>query len=163
MWSIFVILFGGLTAIIGVGYFVAHCILGNILGHAIFAIAEPDIYAHTLQSAVFSTLYGSLVIIGGLMGLAQVLTAIRLAISDGDDEDESLLQHTMLWLAVIWEFLAIPLGVVINVVGVLLLKRHGYQGPLPTLQQAACVGAVGQALSGAMHLWRVGFSFCAPL
>ncbi|KAJ6489605.1 hypothetical protein C8R47DRAFT_473515 [Mycena vitilis] len=160
MWLIFQVLFGGLAAIIGVGlvlgYSVAHCILGNILGHAIFAIAEPDAYAHTLRSAVFSTLYGSLVIIGGLMGLTLLTAICHLAISDGDDEDESPLR-TVLCMAVFWEFLAIPLGVVINVVGVLLLKRHGYRGPLPTLQQAARVGAVGQALSGATHVWRFGF------
>ncbi|KAJ6489602.1 hypothetical protein C8R47DRAFT_1215416 [Mycena vitilis] len=158
MWLIFQVVFGGVGAIISVatilGYSVAHCILGNILGHAVFAIADPDTYAHTLRSAVFSTLYGSLIIIGGLMGLTLVIALCHLAISDGDDEDESPLR-TVLCMAIFWEILAIPLGVVINVVGVLLLKRHGYEGPLPTLQQAACVGA-GQALSGATHAWRFG-------
>ncbi|KAJ7658612.1 hypothetical protein DFH06DRAFT_1406999 [Mycena polygramma] len=162
MWLIFEAFFGALAVITAVatilGYSVAHCILAHLLGHAIFAITQPDTYGHTLRSAVFSTLYGSLIVVGATIGLILFIAVCHWAISNGDDDEDESPLRTIMCMAIFWEILAIPLGVVINAVGVLLLNHHGYQGPLPTLKQATYVGAVGQALSGTTHIWRFGIN-----
>jgi hypothetical protein len=62
----------------------------------------------------------------------------------------------ILWMEI---FLPIPAGFIENVIGVLILHRHGIHGfhrQLPSLAQAASVGAIGQVLLIGIHGWRFG-------
>jgi hypothetical protein len=52
----------------------------------------------------------------------------------------------ILWMETL---IPIPAGVIANVIGVLILHQHGiheFHGQLPSLAQAASVGAIGQVL-----------------
>ncbi|KAJ7605057.1 hypothetical protein DFH06DRAFT_1150728 [Mycena polygramma] len=124
---------------VALGFAVAVYIVHNILGHAIFAIARPDIYLPTLRSVVFSSLYGGLIIISPVLLLAAAIVAFV----------------TAGWKLKLFGLLCcISIGVVINVVGVEVLKYRGHEG-LPTLKEAACVAAVGQAVIVVINFYKV--------
>ncbi|KAF7372663.1 hypothetical protein MVEN_00129500 [Mycena venus] len=74
--------------LLSVGYGIAHSIVANIVGHGILAIADAPTYVPTLPSAVFAPLYGTSIVIVGLM---------------------------LLWIEI---FLPIPAGVIANVIGI---------------------------------------------
>ncbi|KAJ7146394.1 hypothetical protein C8R44DRAFT_864164 [Mycena epipterygia] len=135
------------AAPIVLAYIIAHSILANILGHAILAIAHPDTYIHTLRSTVFSALYGTPIFVAILIVAFAVLFGVALLLTCDAEV-------TFVFSALLEIILPIPTGVIINVLGVLVLKAHGYHGPLPNLAQAARVGAVGHAVLSGAHVWR---------
>ncbi|KAJ7084753.1 hypothetical protein C8R43DRAFT_318201 [Mycena crocata] len=138
-----------------VAYGIAHTILANILGHAILAIAHPDIYLPTLRSAAFAPIYGTPIVVAMLLACLALAVCIRCYIGsddEGEDEDTPSLHLPIMEIS-----LSIPVGVIINVLGILVLSAHGirgFYGPLPTLTEAARVGAVGNALLMTTHGWR---------
>ncbi|KAJ6489615.1 hypothetical protein C8R47DRAFT_1320175 [Mycena vitilis] len=134
-WSTKYALIGGIIAIL---------IVHNILGHAIFAIARPDKYLPTLRSVVFSSLYGGLI---GSSSLPLITIAVRIVLG------------TAFKRKLFAMLCCVPMGVIVNVVGVKVLEGRGYQS-LPTLREAACVAAAGQAF--ALVMGTVHFCLWAP-
>ncbi|KAJ7148002.1 hypothetical protein C8R46DRAFT_1128860 [Mycena filopes] len=136
---------------VGLGILAMQCMLSNVLGHAILAISHPDTYLPTLHSSVLSSIYGALIIIPLLLASTGAL-AICIGCFSGDDSESVLPTSVVAFACELC--IPVPTGVVINVVGVSILRAAGFQGPLPSLAQAAGVGAAGQALMMCTHLWR---------
>ncbi|KAK7042691.1 hypothetical protein R3P38DRAFT_3449183 [Favolaschia claudopus] len=146
---------------LAVAYGAAHCILSNILGHAIFVLAQPDRYIATFPSVVLSSLWGGLIMTGAMLAVCLPF-AIALG-CNGSTQHRSLdlenAEHEeagggRVVKAILYEVVCLPLAVAVNVVGVCILRKHGYVGPLPTLADAAKVAVVGALLSSWTHIWR---------
>ncbi|KAK7052736.1 hypothetical protein R3P38DRAFT_3173053 [Favolaschia claudopus] len=144
-WKAFALLF------LACGYSVIHCLLENMLGHAVLAIGQPMTYLATLRSVLDSSLWGGLIINGSFF----CLLALLIQIGATDLRDCILHRREYLLVKMVSEILAFWLGVASNTVGVRVLRIHGYLGPLPTSTQAARAGAVGAGVSFVMHLWRL--------
>ncbi|KAJ7146383.1 hypothetical protein C8R44DRAFT_724178 [Mycena epipterygia] len=139
------------AAPIVMAYFIAHSILANILGHAILAIVHPDTYIHTLRSTVFSALYDAPIFVAILIMSSAGRPHAWLFAPGVTCDAKVVFIFSALLLKII---LPIPAGAIINVLGILVLKAHGYHGPLPNLAQAARIGAVGHAVLIGVHVWR---------
>ncbi|KAJ7447267.1 hypothetical protein FB451DRAFT_1188447 [Mycena latifolia] len=127
---------------------IAHAILAGILGHAIFAIAHPDTYLPTLRSSAFAPVYGIPIVVAAVLVLIVSVVGIVYLVSS---ETELL---TISMLNLLETVLPIPAGVVIQILGVSLLRTNGFHGPLPNTTQAARIGAGGHALLIGIHAWR---------
>ncbi|KAJ6618426.1 hypothetical protein B0H10DRAFT_1947607 [Mycena sp. CBHHK59/15] len=135
------------SILLSVAYGTAHSIVANMIGHGILAIVHPATYVPTLPSAAFTPLYGTPIFMAGVL----VCTATLIALCTGSAITTA---GIILFMEIL---LPIPAGVIANVLGVLILHRHGihgFHGQLPSLAQAASVGAVGQAILLGIHGWR---------
>ncbi|KAK6996120.1 hypothetical protein R3P38DRAFT_2800152 [Favolaschia claudopus] len=153
--SIFCISAFALFQIVGLASVVAYCaiqcIIGNILGHAIFILAHQDKYFATFHSVVLSSLWRGLVV-GGVITFATMLFGLCcLLVTRKKMGDLLFFVVTLTWAL---EAASLLLAVVANVVGVCILRKRGYGSPLPTLADAAKVASVGAVLAGGTHLWR---------
>ncbi|KAK6988990.1 hypothetical protein R3P38DRAFT_2803935 [Favolaschia claudopus] len=122
-----------------------HCIIGNILGHAIFILAQPDKYFATFHSVVLSSLWGGLVVGGAITFATMLFGLCCLLVTREKMSDLLFFVVTLTWAL---EAASLLLAVVANVVGVCILRKRGYGSPLPTLADAAKVARIeeGEAL-----------------
>ncbi|KAJ7838929.1 hypothetical protein B0H14DRAFT_2588262 [Mycena olivaceomarginata] len=93
--------------LLSVAYGTAHCIVANIIGHGILAIAHPSTYIPTLSSAAFTPLYGTPIFTAGVF----VFSVIGVAICARSTEN---MGKMILWMEIL---LPIPAGVIANVIG----------------------------------------------
>ncbi|KAJ7291780.1 hypothetical protein C8J57DRAFT_1212213 [Mycena rebaudengoi] len=132
-------------------YFVVHAILANILGHAIFVIAQPEIYLASMPATVSVAIFGSLTLVGATFPLILLWWVLGIVLAEGEFNIFFLFATVSKVLEL---FLPVPMGVILNVLGVVILRKHGFQGPLLDLARAAAVGAVGQVVIIGVHFWR---------
>ncbi|KAJ7665632.1 hypothetical protein B0H17DRAFT_1254759 [Mycena rosella] len=140
-------------AVVFIGYIIAHAIVASILEHAILAIAKPNTYLATLRSSVFAPLYGTPIVIAAVVILTAFLVGVVCLISSEVEGKVSL--------ALLDAILPIPAGAVIQILGVILLKAHGFHGPFLSIMEAARIGAVGHTVLIRVHGWRFNRSGAA--
>jgi hypothetical protein len=122
--------------------YVSGAILSSLIGHAILAISRPETFLPTLSSAVVVVQYSALITMAFLF-LVGVSFKWKLKINT------AARKGTLIGACVV---LNIALGALHNVLGVAILKKHDFHGPLLDFPNAARVGAVGGATM-AVFVW----------